>query len=303
MPRLLSFPYVFHELILDFAVGKNYESNQGKKMHNKDFTWGFARSVWFSIPLFLLFNSSIVVAKQETPDALKNIQVAEHLGSSVDIKSYNFKDEAGHSIPFESFFNQKKPVVLNLGYFHCGTLCNYSYQGISKVLSDTKDLKLGSDYEVVSISFDPKDDASSASEKRNQYGWRFLTGSPEQVKRLADQLGFPYNYIPAEKQFAHPAVSFVLTPSGKISRYLYGIEFQPKDFKLALLEASNGKIGTLIDRILMFCYHYDPSSRKYSLYSFRLIQAGSASTVAVFGGYLMVFWTRQRKSKVGSTHV
>jgi protein SCO1 len=272
-------------------------------MHTKVFTWGFTRSVCLSIPLFLLFNSSLVVAKQNVPEALENIQVTEHLGSQIDIQNYSFIDEAGKPIALSTFFNQKKPVVLNLGYFHCGTLCNYSYQGISKVLNDTKDLKNGSDFEVVSISFDPKDNAQSASEKRTQYGWRFLTGSPEQVKRLADQLGFPYKYIPAEGQFAHPAVSFVLTSSGIISRYLYGIDFQPKDFKLALMEASNGKIGSIIDRIIMFCYHYNPTTRKYSLYSFRLIQAGSATTVAIFGGYLMVFWNRQRKLKVGSTHV
>ncbi len=256
--------------------------------------------VWISFSF--IFISISAFSQQKIPDALKNIQITEHLGRNVPIHEFEFSDEEGKLVQFKQFFTQGKPVVLNLGYYRCGTLCNYSYQGLSHVLKNTT-LQAGRDFEVVSISIDPKDDFHSAAEKKATFGWHFLTGKEDQVKKLAEQVGFGYRYIPEEKQFAHGAASFVLTSEGKISRYLYGIEFDPKDFKLALVEASNGRVGTLVDRILLFCYHYDPGTRKYSLYSTRLMSAGGASTLVIFGGYLVVFWNKQRRLKAGSSHV
>jgi protein SCO1/2 len=117
------------------------------------------------------------------------------------------------------------------------------------------------------------------------------------VKKLAAQLGFEYKYDPDQKEYAHPAVTFILTPEGKISRYLYGIQYRPRDLRLALLEASQGKIGNVFDRLLMFCYHYEPNSRGYALQAVRVMQAGGAGTLALLGGYLFLFWKRQRKGK------
>jgi protein SCO1/2 len=126
-------------------------------------------------------------------------------------------------------------------------------------------------------------------------GWHFLTGEEDQIRKLASQVGFGFRYDDREKQYAHSAAVFALTPEGKISRYLYGIEFSNKDLRLALLEASNGKIGTVMDRILLFCYRYDPVTRKYSIYLTQLMQAASVGTVVIFGAYLAIFWRRQRK--------
>ena len=179
------------------------------------------------------------------------------------------------------------------------------------------DWSIGKQYNVITISIDPTDDTQTAELKRKAYvqsylsqkmgqtrssalamkGWHFFTSKQDQVQKLAAQLGFKYQYDKIQKQYAHPAVTFVLTPEGKISRYLYGIQYRPRDLRLALLEASEGKIGNVFDRLLMFCYHYDPSARGYTLQALRLMQAGGAATVVFLGGYLALFWTRQRRRK------
>ena len=161
-------------------------------------------------------------------------------------------------------------------------------------------------FEIVSVSINPRETPALATRKKESYlkaygrpqaasGWHFLTGDEAQIQKLAAEVGFGYRYDSQEKQYAHSAALFVLTPEGKISRYLYGIEFPVKDFRLALLEATRGKIGTVVDRILLFCYRYDPYTRSYSVYLAKLMQAGCGATILIFGSYLFVFWRRQRK--------
>jgi protein SCO1/2 len=162
----------------------------------------------------------------------------------------------------------------------------------------------GREFEIVNVSIDPRETPRLAAEKKAAYlssygrpeagnGWHFLTGTEEQIKKLASQVGFGYRYDKRDQQYAHSAVLFALTPEGKISRYLYGIEYRPKDFRLALLEASSGKIGTVIDRLLLFCYRYDPITRKYSMVITKVLQFSSLVTVLLLGGYLVLFWRRQ----------
>ena len=161
-------------------------------------------------------------------------------------------------------------------------------------------------FDVVTVSIDPRETPELARAKKAAYiealgkseaaaGWHFLTGEESQIRALAQAVGFGYKWIAEDKQFAHSAAIYVTTPDGRLSRYLYGIEYKPKDLKLALLEASNGKIGTVIDRLLLFCYRYNPQTHKYSVYFAQLMRAGGAGTVVVFGGYMAMFWRRQRR--------
>jgi protein SCO1/2 len=177
--------------------------------------------------------------------------------------------------------------------------------GLVKSLK-TLDWTPGPNFEIVTISVNPKETFELAGQKKDSYiraygrpeaasAWHFLTGEESQSRKIASEVGFGYRYDPDEKQYAHSAVLFVLTPEGKVSRYLYGIEYQNKDLKLALLEASNGKIGNVIERFLLFCYRYDPHLRQYSVYLTRLMQTACGLTILVFGGYLGLFWRRQRK--------
>lgn len=235
----------------------------------------------------------------------KEIGITEHLGSQLPLSNFTFKDEAGKTVQLSSYFQKGHPVLLTLVYYECPNLCNFMLNGLLNSLKKL-DWTPGEKFEIVTVSINPRESAELASRKKAAYisaygrpnaasGWHFLTGEESQIRDLASQVGFGYRYDTNEKQYAHSAAIFALTPEGKISRTLYGIEFPDKDLRLALLEASHGKIGTVMDRLLLFCYKYDPQTRKYSVYLTKLMQAGCGSTMIVFGGYLMVFWRRQRK--------
>lgn len=255
----------------------------------------------------LVFVVSVVEparAANTVPPELKDVGITEKLGNSLSLDTFAFKDETGAEVKLSQFFG-KKPVILTLVYYGCPNLCNYLLNGLvdsMKPLAWTP----GKEFDIVTVSIDPTENAKLAQAKKTSYlesygrpsaafGWHFLTGSEDQIKKLAGEVGFGYRYDDQEKQYAHSAAIFVLTPQGKISRYLYGIQWAEKDLRLALLEASSGKIGTIVDRLLLFCYRYDPHTRKYSIYLTKVMQAGSAGTILVFGGYLAVFWRRQRE--------
>ncbi len=172
----------------------------------------------------------------------------------------------------------------------------------------------GNQFEAVTVSIDPSDKPVMASVKKQMYvgmygrpnaaqGWHFLTGDAPQIKTLADSVGFRYAYDADSKQFAHASAIMVLTPQGKISKYFYGIEYSPRDLRLGLVEASNEKIGTPVDSILLFCYHYDPSTGKYGLLISRLIQAGGLLTVLAIGITMLVLFRRERYRVAGAESV
>jgi protein SCO1/2 len=241
----------------------------------------------------------------EIPDALKDIGITEHLGSNVSIQNLVFKDETGKEVHLGDYFKSGRPVILNMTYFECPNLCTFVLNGLVTSLKEIE-WSPGKQFEVVTVSINPRETPALASLKKKAYlgsydragaenGWHFLTGDDDQIHKLADQVGFRYRYDESQKQYAHSAALFVLTPEGKISRYLYGIEFKPQDMRLALLEATNGKIGNVVDRILLFCYRYDAQTKKYSVYLGKVMQAGGAGTILVFGGYLAVFWRSERK--------
>jgi protein SCO1/2 len=252
---------------------------------------------------------------KKVPAELEGVGVTEHLGERVSIADLEFVDsEDAKTKKLSSFFASGKPVVLNLVYYECPMLCTMVLNGLNEGLRGLQ-WSVGKEFQVVTVSVNPKDEPSMALAKKESYlesyledapsrdkaalkaGWHFLTGTEDQVKKLAAQVGFNYKYDPVQKQYAHPAVTFMLTPDGLISRYLYGVTYQPRDLKLALLEASQGKIGNVFDRLLMFCYHYEPSARGYALQAVRVMQLAAAFTVLLLGCYLGIFWNRQRKGK------
>jgi protein SCO1/2 len=255
--------------------------------------------------LAALTGTRAVLADNKIPDELQGVGIAEHLGGAVSIQDLQFNNEKGEAVKLSSYFRKGHPVLLTLVYYQCPNLCGFLLNGLVTSLKSL-DWTPGKQFDIVTVSINPKEGPALASAKKSAIigsygkpeaaeGWHFLTGDEAQIRRLADQVGFGYHYDDKELQYAHSSVIFALTPEGKISRYLYGIEFPQKDLRLAMLEASDGKIGTVVDRLLLFCYHYDPKTGKYSLIASRVMNAGGAGTVLIFGGYLAVFWRRQRK--------
>jgi len=264
--------------------------------------------------LIKTFALADMVPDPKIPQELREVQIVEQLGKQVQIQDLSFLDEEGNSVQLSHYFAGKKPVILNLLYYGCPSLCGYFLNGF---LATIKELKwsAGEDFEVVNISIDPREIPSMARGKKKstieaygrqsgEAGMHFLTGEENSIKQLASQVGFGYRYDEKQKEYAHSSAAIVLTPGGVVSRYLHGIQFSPRDLRFALLEASEGKIGTLVDRVVMFCYRYDPSSRGYSLVVMKVMQAGSAGAVVVFGGFLAVFWrgeSRRKKVKPNSS--
>jgi protein SCO1/2 len=256
---------------------------------------------------------SLKADPKKVPIQLADVGIQEHLGSVIDLEHLTFiSSDDGKPHLLKEYFQTGRPILLNLVYYECPMLCTLVLNGVMEGMKGL-DWSIGKEFNVVTISVNPKDEVETARLKKSAYvksyiegkrdeadamnGWHFFTAEEAQVKKLADQLGFEYKYDPDQKEYAHPAVTFVLTPEGKISRYLYGIQYRPRDLRLGLLEASQGKVGNVFDRLLMFCYHYEPNSRGYAIQAYRLMQAGGIAILALLGGYLFLFWTRQRKGK------
>ena len=246
----------------------------------------------------------------EVPKELDGAGITEKLGSKVPADEIHLRDETGAEIKFSSLLHPGRPVVLSLVYYECPNLCTLVLTGLLDSLK-TFPWTPGQEFDVISVSINPKDGAELAQKKQGNYlkalgreirpgGWRFLTGEEAQVRKLADSVGFGYRWDADTEQYAHSAALFILTPEAVLSRILYGVQFSLKDLKLALVEASSGKIGSVVDRVLLFCYRYDPVTRKYSLVLTRVMQLGCAGMILVLGLYLGLFWVRQRQSSQSS---
>jgi protein SCO1/2 len=232
------------------------------------------------------------------PELLKQVSIDQKLNQSIPL-DLTFRDEDGRTVALGQFFDQK-PVILTLVYYNCPMLCTQVLNGVESSLKELS-TDIGNQYDVVTISIDPTESHVLAKTKKEMYvgmygrpgaaqGWHFLTGDEPQIKQLADAVGFRYAYDPDTKQFAHASAIMLLTPEGKISRYFYGIQYPTRDLRLGLVEASEGKIGTPVDQVLLFCYHYDPATGKYGLLISHVIQAGGALTVLIMGiGMLILF--------------
>jgi len=239
-------------------------------------------------------NSSIL------PKPLHGIGIEQKLNAQVPLDTV-FRDETGASVPLRSFFG-KRPVLLAPVYYRCPMLCSRILSGIVAGLRPLS-LRPGKDFDVVAISFNPAETPQDAAAKRDLYskeyssragtaGWHFLVGSPASIKAITEAIGFHYRRDPATKMFVHGAGVMVLTPEGRIARYFYGVEYEPKDLKLGLIEASHNRIGSPVDQILLFCYHYDPKTGKYGATVLGVLRLAAILTLAILVVGLIFLWRR-----------
>jgi protein SCO1 len=230
------------------------------------------------------------------PELLKDVSIDQRLNQQVPL-DLRFRDEHGQPVVLNQYFGGK-PVVLSLVYYTCPMLCTDELNGLDRALKAIP-MTVGKDFNVLTVSIDPSDTAVMAEAKQTLYtsmygrpeaaaGWHFLTGEESQIKTLADAVGYHYAYDPQSKQFAHAAAVMVLTPDGRLSRYFYGINYPSRDLRLGIEDASGGKIGSAVDAVLLFCYHYDPHTGKYGLIVSRAIQIGAGLTILFIGGLLFV---------------
>ena len=237
---------------------------------------------------------------------LDNIGIDEHLGDIIPL-DLEFYDAQNQKVKLNDFFQEKKPVVLNLVYFSCPRVCNYATDGVVDVVNKLSSLNLGSDFKILTVSFNPEDDFKQSSSKIARYykllddrhfpkgNWHFLTGNSLSITELTESVGFKFKK--EGEEFAHPSSLIMITPDGKISRYLYGIQHEPRDLRMALLEATDGEIGTskIINKALLFCYQFDPLGKKYALQALNVVKAGGVVTLFSLGIFLTYFWKREKK--------
>jgi protein SCO1/2 len=234
---------------------------------------------------------------------LKDVRIDQKLDAPVPL-DLRFVDEAGRDVTLGQYFG-KRPVVLALVYYQCPMLCTLVLDGLTSAIG-TMNLTAGKDFDVVVVSFNPGEPPSLAANSKagivKRYarpgtdgGFHFLTGREESIRALADAVGFRYAWDHAINQYAHPAAVTVLTPGGHVSRYLFGVDFAPRDVRLALVEAGDGKIGTVLDQALLYCYHYDPFSGKYGLALMSVIRLGGVLTVGVIGASIFLALRRERR--------
>ena len=260
--------------------------------------------------LFLLIILSIPARAQQfgLPAMVRNVGIDQKLNAQLPLE-LTFKDETGQSVRLGEYF-VRKPVVLAMVYYECPMLCDMVLNGLVHSM-EKMTLGIGKDFDVVTVSFNPQESWQLAQNKKTNYlekfgrpeakqGWHFLTGQEQAIKQLADSVGFRYTYDPRTKQFAHASGVMVITPEGKVSRYFYGIQYEPRDLRLGLVEASNHKIGSPVDELLLFCFHYDPTTGKYGMAIMNTIRALGSATVLALGMLLFVLIRKDRHKSAPS---
>jgi protein SCO1 len=239
---------------------------------------------------------------QQTPPELKGVGVEEHLGGYAPL-SLSLTNSLGQPVKLGDYFHRDKPVILILAYYECPMLCTLVMNGVGDA---AKKLTLvpGKDYDILTISINPLETAQLAAAKKRTYvdyvgkpeladGWTFFVANQPQIDSLTRAVGFQYYYDEKQKQYAHPAVIFILSPQGEITRYFYGLEFKDRDLRFALLEAAQGKIGSTTDKLILYCYHYDPQAKGYVLFAARLMRFAGIATVIIMASILSIFWRRE----------
>jgi protein SCO1/2 len=247
--------------------------------------------------------SSAKAQQVSTPAILSKVGITQNLNARIP-PGLMFRDETGKSVRIGDFFG-RKPIVLSLVYFDCPALCTEVLNGELRTMKAIS-LDLGKDFDAVTVSFEPKDTPALAKAKRDvyagQYGrpeaayhWHFLTGDQQSIGTLTNVVGFHYAYDSSIRQYAHAAAILVLTPDGRIDRYFYGVIYPARDLRLGLVEASEGKIGTLTDHALLYCYQYDPMTGKYGVVVMNVLRAAGGLTVLLLGIFMVMMFLRERK--------
>ncbi len=240
------------------------------------------------------------------PPALREVGIDQNLDAQVPLE-LAFRDESGAPVILGQYFG-KRPVILSLVYYQCPMLCTLVLNGLVRALR-TLTFEPGREFELVTVSFDPREAPELAAKKKATYlgeydrpgagaAWHFLTGDAAAVERLARSVGFHYTYVPEEKQFAHAATIMVLTSDGRISRYFFGVEYSPRDLRFGLIDAAERKIGSAVDHLLLYCYRYDPATGKYGAVVMNLVRAGGAVTVLALVGFIVVMRRREVRNGV-----
>src|SRR3984957_18945698 len=238
------------------------------------------------------------------PPYLENVGIEQHLDAQVP-PDLAFVDDTGQAVKLGDYFG-KKPLILNLVYYNCTMLCGEALAGLTGAMR-LVNFDVGNEFDVVTVSFNPRETPEIASTKKKDYlkrygrpgaerGWHFLTGPPESINALTKAVGFQYQYDPKIQQYAHVTAIMVLTPQGRISRYFYGVDFPPKDLRMGLVEASQRKIGNTVDQVLLYCYHYDPATGKYGAVVSNMLRVGAGLTILLLGGLIFILLRMERSA-------
>ena len=237
------------------------------------------------------------------PDLLARVGIDQKLDAPVPL-DLTFADERGRRVRLGDYFG-RRPVVLALVYYECPMLCTQVLNGAVAAFK-TMNFTAGTEFDVVTVSFDPRETPAMAAQKKvtyiNKYGrpqaaagWHFLTGGQAEIDALASAVGFRYVYDEATDQYVHASALMVLTPQGRLSKYFYGIEYPPRDLRLGLVDASGGKIGNPVDQVLLYCYHYDPNAGRYSMVVMNVLRLAAVATVVLVGGFIVLAVSRDRR--------
>ncbi len=255
--------------------------------------------------LAVLLCTDLAAAITDSRD-IKNVGLDDKLGDAVP-EGITLKDESGKEIDFRDALYKDGPTVLSLVYFDCPRICNFASDGLLQVVNEQQAFNVGKDFRILTVSFDPDDTPEKAAEKGERYRksvlrgepssgeWMFLTGDPDNIAKLTGAVGF--KFLEDGEEFAHPSAIIVLTPDGRISRYLEGIQYEPLDFRLSLMEAAKGEIGTsgILNKVMLFCYEFDPIGKRYALKALNVMKAGGVVTLLTLCCVLTYFWRREKK--------
>jgi len=236
------------------------------------------------------------------PPGLKNVGIQQNLNRQIP-PDLSFQDDLGRSVRLADYFG-KKPMILSLVYYNCPMLCGELLSGLESSLRMMK-FDVGKEFDVITVSFDPRETPEMAAKKKAEFlkryqragaeqGWHFLVGEQDAIDALTNAAGFEYQYNEKTQQFAHVTAIMILTPEGKIAQYYYGVEYPPKDLRLGLVEAGRGRIGSLVDQLLLYCYHYDPEQGKYSAVILRVLRLAGAANTLFLGAFIFLVIRRRR---------
>lgn len=234
------------------------------------------------------------------PPGLKNVGIRQNLNQQIP-PELAFTDDLGRPVHLADYFG-KRPLILNLVYYNCPMLCGEVLSGLERSMRMMK-FDVGKEFDVITVSFDPQETPEMAAKKKSEFlkrytragaeqGWHFLVGKPDAINALTQVAGFDYQYDEKTRQFAHATAIMILTPQGKIAQYYYGVEYPPKDLRLGLVEAGEGKIGNVVDQMLLYCYHYDPEQGKYSATILRVLRLAGVATMLFLGTLIVVMIRR-----------